>query len=272
MNTAEAFDRLRELIQRVSTGPSASLLERAEEFRKRATRVTIVVVLLFSTAMTFAAEIFRLVRAPLVQALPPGAPLLHFTGPLEVLMCYMHVAFLAGVLVAAPYALWELWRFLGPALGKDYQRGLPPFFIASFALFVAGITFCQVVIMPVTLKFLIGLGDGRVEAMITFDDYVGLVSFMLLGFGAAFELPLVMIALERLGIIRVEMLTKNRGPILVGILVIAALVTPTPDPFSQLAMATPMYLMFEAAILIIKRTRRREAAGARGLPATPSPK
>jgi sec-independent protein translocase protein TatC len=90
-------------------------------------------------------------------------------------------------------------------------------------------------------------------------DYVSLTTFMLLGFGATFQLPVIVIILERVGVLGLDTLTSNRRYILVGIVTVAAIVTPTPDPFSQVALATPMYLMFEVAIMIIKALRRREA-------------
>ena len=134
---------------------------------------------------------------------------------------------------------------------------------------VGGIVFCYYLMMPAALEFLIGMGDGLATAVIMVDEYISMIVVMLLGFGGVFQLPVILIILERLGIISEDMLMKNRGPILVAILVVAAIVTPTPDPFSQLFMATPMYLMFEAAILIIKWLKRRDQ---KALQVTPNSK
>lgn len=245
-----------ERMQSLEQGP---LLGRLEELRARIIRCMAIVFAVFVLCFTFAKEILLYLEAPLIEALPPGARVLHFMGPLEVFVAYVQVSFMIALCLALPVLLVQIWRFLKPALPDVDQGMVVPFFIASLILFGSGVAFCFYVMMPVALRFLIEMGKDVAVPTIMVADYVSLTTFMLLGFGATFQLPLIVIILERIGVLELDSLTGNRRYILVGIVTVAAIVTPTPDPFSQIALATPMYLMFEAAILVIKALRRREA-------------
>jgi sec-independent protein translocase protein TatC len=246
-------------LERMESLEQGPLLGRLEELRSRIIRCMAIVFAVFVLCFTFAKPILIYLEGPLVQALPPGARVLHFMGPLEVFVAYVQVSFMIALCIALPVLLAQIWSFLKPAL-PDVDHGLVvPFFVASLLLFVGGVAFCFYVMMPVALKFLIEMGKDVAVPTIMVADYVSLTTFMLLGFGATFQLPLIIIILERLGVLGLDTLTGNRRYILVGIVTVAAIVTPTPDPFSQIALATPMYLMFEAAILVIKALRRREA-------------
>lgn len=236
------------------------MLDRIDELRGRLIRVFILIGVFFSGCIFFAKDVFAWLKHPLVLAMPKTKDILHFTGPMEVLTAYMKVSFLLAAVLAGPFLFLQIWKFIGPSLPERTRKMVMPFFTASIVLFTSGLLFCYYLMMPAALEFLIGMGDGLATAMITVDDYISLVVFMLLGFGGVFELPLILILLERLGIITEKMLTKNRGPILIAILVIAAIVTPTPDPFSQMCMAGPMYVLFEVAIIIIKWMKKRDAA------------
>ena len=142
----------------------------------------------------------------------------------------------------------------------DHQKKyVMPFFISSLALFGIGVTFCYYVMLPVGLKWLVGFGGDQASAIISVGEYVDMLMFMILAFGAAFQLPLLVIALERLGLVQQTTLKKHRGGILVAILIIAAVIAPSPDPVSQLSLAAPMYLMFEGALLVIGRLQMKNS-------------
>lgn len=251
--------QIAEFLDHLRITPVGKLMERADEFRSRFVRAMIVFTVVFCGVVGFAKPLFGLLKSPLVQALPPGKATLHFTSPMEVFLSYVKVGFLAAAVVTAPYAFLQLFRFIAPALPEGNRKAIVPLFVASLVLFVSGGAFCFFAILPTALEFLLGMGSEVAKPIITVDDYVSLLVLMLLGFGAVFQLPLILIILERLQIVSVDTLAKNRGGMLVGILAVAAVATPTPDPFSQLAMATPMYLMFEAAILIMRWMGRAEA-------------
>ncbi len=251
--------------ERLRNSEAQSLLARMDEVQTRVTRCVIVVSVIFFACFGFSKYLFNALKVPLFAALPEGLRQLNFTGPMEVLTAYIKISFLVAALIAMPWCFVEIFRFLKPALPDEYKKSVPPFFVASLVLFIAGVSFCYFLMMPTALQFLIGMGDNVATAMITVDAYVGLIVFMLLSFGAVFQLPIVLILLEALGVVTLEMLTKSRRFIFLLFLVISAIVTPTPDPFSQLAMAIPMQIMFEAAVIIIRRKRKRIAASERML-------
>ena len=247
----EFFDKLRSAEQ----GP---LLGRLEELRMRLIRSMAVTFSIFVLCFAFAKDILLYLELPLLEALPPGAKVLHFMGPLEVFVAYIQVAFTAALCLSLPILMMQIWRFIKPALSEFDQSMVVPFFVTSIGLFVGGILFCFYVMMPIALKVLIEMGQGVAIPTITVADYVSMTTFMLLGFGASFELPIILIVLARLGVISLRALTENRRYIIVMITIAAAIITPTPDPLSQIALGLPMYMMCEAAILVIKTLRRRD--------------
>lgn len=252
-----AEELLSDFFQRLESLEQGPILGRLEELRSRLIRCMVVVFAVFVLSFVYAKDILLYLESPLISALPAGARVLHFTGPMEVFVAYVQVALTIALCVSLPLILVEIWRFIKPALPNVDQGLVLPFFVASISLFVGGIVFCFYVMMPVALEFLIGMGKDIAVPTIMVADYVSLTTLMLLGFGLTFQLPIILIVLERIGVISLESLSQNRRIMLVGIVTVAAIVTPTPDPFSQLALAIPMYLMYEAAIIIIKLLRRR---------------
>lgn len=248
---------LQEFLDRLKDTPAGDLMKRADDLRRYLIRTSIVFFVIFLGVVSFAKPMFNFLKSPLTSALPAGQATLHFTDPLEVFLCYIKVGFLAAVIVTAPYGFMQLWRFIGPSLPERQRGYVVPFFTISMMLFLGGCAFCFYFMLPATLEILISMSGDVATPMITVDEYISVVVLMMLGFGAVFQLPLVLIILERLGVINAQMLASNRGGMLVGILVVAAVATP-PDPFSQLAMATPMYLMFEVAILVIRWLEKQD--------------
>lgn len=249
---------LHDFFERLRSAEQGPLLARLEELRSRLILSMGVVFGVFLICFLFAKDILVFLEEPLVRALPTGAKVLHFMGPLEVFVAYVQVAFTLALCVSLPILLVQVWKFIKPALAEFDQGLVIPFFVASIILFVSGILFCFYVMMPVALQVLIDMGQGIALPTITIADYVSLTTFMLLGFGASFQLPIVIILLERVGVISLAGLTNNRRYVVVIIVAAAAIITPTPDPFSQIALAAPMYVMFEAAILVIKLFHRRD--------------
>ncbi len=236
----------------VIQGPQIkSLLARADEFRSRLIRLSIVLLAFWSLSFFFAKEILNTLKEPLLSGLPEAKINLHFTGPLEVFVSYLHVSFMAAFLLSLPYTLLQIWGFIGPALSPENKSYVGRNVTASFLLFVGGMLFCYFAMLPPALGFLVGAGRAVATPMITVGDYTSLVLYMMLGMGVVSELPIVLMILERLGFITLETLKSGRRYAIVIILIVAAIVTPTPDPISQLIMAIPMYLLYESAILII---------------------
>ena len=240
------------LLHHLQSSGAQDLLARVDEFRVLLVRFSAVLMVFVGAGFYFAKDILLFLKEPLAAAIPMQKNVLHFTGPMEVMLAYMKVSFMVGLIVAAPYGLFLLWRFVGPALPQEHRKYVMPFFTASLVLFLLGIAFCYYAMLPMGLKWLIGFGGDQATPVITVAEYIDMMTFMLMGFGAAFQMPLVIILLERLGLISEQLLTKNRGFILVGVLILAAIIAPSPDPVSMISLAIPMYIMFEAAVLVIR--------------------
>lgn len=232
------------------------MLARVDELRRRLVHTAMTLLGLIGIGFFFAGDLIQVLKIPLREALPKQREVLHFTGPLEVMLAYMKVAFLIGIVAGAPVIFYQIWRYLGPSLPSIQKRLVLPFAAVSLLLFIGGGAFGYLLMLPMGLKWLVGFGAGQAQAVITVQEYVDLVAFMLLAFGFAFQLPLVLIVLERLGLISATTLRRHRGVVLVIILIVAAIAAPSPDPLSQLTLAAPLYILFEAALLIIARLQR----------------
>jgi sec-independent protein translocase protein TatC len=175
----------------------------------------------------------------------------------------LKIAFIAGVAVSAPLWLHQVWRFITPGLKRNERRYGLSFVLASTALFALGAVLAYYSLRA-GLSLLIGLAGNNVAVALTAQDYLGFVVSVLLAFGASFELPLIAVALNLVGILSYEVLRKGRRWIYFLTLVFAAFITPTQDPFTMLLMAVPMCVLFEIAIqisrVVDKRRAQRDAA------------
>ena len=242
--------------QLVDGGKVMSLFDHLVELRQRIVKSLIAVLVFFGIAMAFSTELIEFLKQPLLAAIPQNKDALHFTGPLDVFITSIKVGFLAAIIFACPVWIYQFWRFIEPALYKHERRLVLPFVFASVSLFVAGISFCFYVILPLALEFLITLGMEVGTPIITITDYVSMLMLMIFGFGFIFETPLILVLLAILDLISAELLAKYRRYVLVGILFVGAILTP-PDPLSQIGMAVPLYLMYEFSILIIRLIKRK---------------
>jgi sec-independent protein translocase protein TatC len=170
----------------------------------------------------------------------------------------LKVAFLAGAVLSAPIWLYQLWAFITPGLKRNERRYAVSFVLASTALFAGGAVLAYF-FLGAGLRVLLGLAGNGVVVALTAQDYIGFVLSMLIAFGVSFELPLIMVALNLVGILRHETLAKGRHWIYFLTIVFAAVITPTQDPFTMLAMALPMIVLFEIAIQLARIVDRRRA-------------
>lgn len=243
------------------------LLRRGDELRGRLIRASVVLLTTWFGAFYFAKDLLNILKAPLMEALSQSQSVLHFTGPLEVFLSYLHISFAIAVAVCAPYLFYQGWRFVSPAISGDKKPLITSLFTSSLALFFAGVLFAFKVLIPPALTFLVAVDTAVAKPLITVGEYTSLVLYLMLGAGVVSQLPLVLIILVRLGLLKIQQLRQGRGVAIVLILIVAAIVTPTPDPFTQLCMAGPMYLLYEAAILFLAFQERQSAEKA--LPTDP---
>jgi sec-independent protein translocase protein TatC len=158
---------------------------------------------------------------------------------------------MGGIILAFPYILWELWRFIKPALKNNEKKGTSGFVVVATALFVAGVSFAYFIIVPLTIQF---LGSYKVSAevmnRISLDSYISLVSTLVLATGIVFELPIVVYFLSKMGLITPQFMRKYRKHAFVIILIVAAIITPSPDIASQLLVTFPLYMLYETSVFV----------------------
>lgn len=228
------------------------LFDHLDELRRRLIRSLLAIIVLFAVAFAFSKDILGFLTVPLTSVLDITGTGLHFTGPMDFFIADIKVGLICAIVFGAPIWAYQAWRFIEPALYSEERRYVLPFMVATVGLFFGGVAFCYYVMLPMALEFLIGMGlDAGGTAIITVKDYLSLVMILMIGFGLVFETPVILMLLAFLGLVDADMLAANRKFVVVGILILGALVTP-PDPFSQLAMAIPTYLMYELSIIIIR--------------------
>ncbi|HOZ88085.1 MAG TPA: twin-arginine translocase subunit TatC [Bacteroidia bacterium] len=166
---------------------------------------------------------------------------------------HMWISFLAGVILGFPFILWELWKFISPAL-KDKEIGpVRVFVLIASVLFLVGIFFGYFLLFPMSYNFLIGYqvsSSGIVQTNNTFDDYISLISTMTLVSGIIFEMPVLVYFLSRMGLLTPDFMRKYRKHAVIIILIAAAIITPSPDVTSQMVVAVPMYLLYEISVFV----------------------
>lgn len=251
------FDTFNQLIQDLKDSPISVLFEKGEEFRRRLIKVFAVLVLVFICFFYFSKDFVEILKGPLVQNLPAAKSKLYFKDPLEGFMVMFKTSLLGALTLILPFALWQLMRFIEPIVPKEHRSLLKPYFLSSLFLFLLGGSFCYLAILPSALSFLVEMGDGIAEPLLMIEDYISILGWMLFGFGLVFQLPIVLILLGQVGLLSAGFLRENRRYALVINLVVAAILTPTPDPFSQIAMTIPMVLLYEVAIMVIAIQEKR---------------
>lgn len=232
------------------------LFDHLAELRARLISSCVAVLVLFLLFLLFSEQLLAFLRAPLEQALPAASNALHFTSPLEVFLANLKVSFLTALVCACPVWLFHFWRFLAPGLLQKERRYVFPFMLSSIALFLLGTLFCFYVILPLALDFLITIGLKVGTPIITVADYVSMLVILIFAFALIFETPLILVLLGIIGLIDSRDLRAYRKLVLVGIIVLAALLTP-PDPISQIGLALPVYAMYELAIIILAALEKK---------------
>lgn len=207
-------------------------------------------------------ELFTLIATPLLEKMPQGSQMIS-TSLVAPFMAPLKLALLAALFLGMPVVLYQIWAFVSPGLYRQEKRFAIPLLLSSILLFYAGATFAYFVVFPLMFAFLTTAAPHGVQIMTDMSNYLDFVLLLFFAFGAAFEIPVATVLLAWTGLVRVESMAKNRGYVLLGIFVVAAFLTP-PDAVSQCFMAVPMYLLYEAGIVMTrlllknKSTARRE--------------
>jgi sec-independent protein translocase protein TatC len=226
-----------------------TLREHLLELRKRLKWALIWITLGFLVCYHWAEKIFHFLMQPVRDALPAGERNLFFKSSIEPFFIYLKVALYAGIFVAAPLVLWQVWAFIAPGLYRKEKKAIIPFVVCATLFFVAGAAFCYKIILPPAFQFLIQSAGPDIKPVLMMDDQLGLVMMLVLAFGIIFELPLILTFLAMVGIVDHKFLAKYRRHAIVVNVVVAAFVTPTGDPFNLALMAVPMLLCYELGVL-----------------------
>jgi sec-independent protein translocase protein TatC len=235
-----------------------TFIEHLEELRKRLIISLIAVGIGFGISYIFSKEIFQLLMIPLIKALPPGASMI-FTSLPEAFFTYLKVALLAGLFVASPVVLYQVWLFVAPALYSKEKKYVIPFVIFSTILFIGGAAFGYFIVFPYGFKFFMSFATDFIQPAPKLKEYLSFCSILLLTFGFVFELPLFIFFLAKLGVVDAGMLSRNRRYVIVGIFMLAAIFTP-PDIVTQVMMAAPLVILYEFSIVLAKIVgKKREA-------------
>ncbi|MXO89509.1 twin-arginine translocase subunit TatC [Pontixanthobacter aquaemixtae] len=243
----------------------APLLDHLVELRARLVRCVLALVAAFGICLYFADPILGFLIQPLKSAFPDGEGQLIFTKLYEVFFVQLKVALFAGFCISFPYIANQLWAFVAPGLYAKEKRAFLPFLLLTPLLFIAGASLAYYVVMPTAFRWFIGfegtVGGLEIEALPAANEYLGLVMQFILAFGICFLLPVLLLLLHRAGIVTRTQLASARRYIIVGVVALAAIVTP-PDPGSQLILAIPLLLLFEGSLLIMRLTERKAAKDA----------
>lgn len=223
-----------------------SLGQHLKEFRDRLLVACIAVAITTAISFLFTTDIIKLLLVP------AGVSKLVALSPTENFTTYFRVALFSGFALAMPVVLYEIYAYIDPALHPNERKfalTIGPFVLLLFA---AGMLFCYFVLLPNALKFLISFGSEVIDNQLRASEYLSFVTLFIVGMGVVFEMPILIWALIRLGVIQRSWLTKRRRYVFVAVFAIAAVITPTPDPFNQTIVAIPMYLLFELGLLLAR--------------------
>jgi len=262
------------------------VMEHLVELQVRLTRAVVVTAIVFVVTFFYADALVKWLRIPLQNMFVPSTlsweptdlPTVPFVflAPGEALWQNVKVAGLFAVVLATPYILLEFWQFVVPGLHVQERRFVGPFVMLSTLAFLAGVTFSFFFVLPFALNFLISYGvNAGFIPQLSIAQYVGFALWFLLVFGLIFEVPLAITLMAKLGWVDAPFLRRYRKWALLGAFIIAAILTPTPDPFNQCLMALPMYVFYEVGIISAgffnkKKPVQEEADAADVPPLTPA--
>ncbi len=227
-----------------------TLIAHLIELRSRLLKSVIALVLAFLGLVYWASDLYALLARPMLAKLPQGGQMIAtdvttpFFVPLKVTM-------MAAFLIALPYILFQIWRFVAPGLYAHEKRLVLPLIVASTLLFFCGMAFAYFVVFPVVFGFIVASAPHGVAVMTDIDKYLSFVLGMFMAFGVTFQVPVIVVVLVRMGVVSVAKLREIRPYVFVGAFVVGAIFTP-PDVVSQFMLAIPLWLLYEAGTLVAR--------------------
>ncbi len=216
----------------------------------------IAILVIFIGLFPFANEVYGFIAAPIINVLPQGSNIIAI-GVISPFLTPLKMALIMAVYLAMPYLLYQIWKFIAPALYEHEKQMIMPLVVSSTILFYAGLLFSFYIVFPVIFGFLSSVGPSIVDFTPDIQYYLDFVLKVSFAFGVAFEVPIATILLIMFGVTTVENLKKNRPYVVIGAFVLGMLLTP-PDIISQTLIAIPMWLLFEAGLIFAPLFSRKE--------------
>jgi sec-independent protein translocase protein TatC len=234
-------------------GPEAThdtFISHLVELRSRLMRSIIAVFIVLLCLFPFAKNIYAVLAAPLLKALPPGGTMIA-TDVTGTFLVPLKVTLMTAFLIALPYVLFQMWAFVAPGLYHSEKRLAMPVIVSSVVFFAFGMAFAYFAVFPLAFGFFANYTPTGVQMMTDIDKYLSFVLTMFIAFGITFEVPIVVVVLVRLGVVSLDKLRSIRGYVIVGAFVVGAVFTP-PDILSQVMLAVPLWLLYELGLLVAR--------------------
>ena len=234
-----------------------TFVEHLVELRDRLLRVILAVLVVVMCLFPFAQELYTLLATPLMRHLPEGGTMIA-TEVASPFLTPFKLVLVSSIFVAMPVVLYQLWSFVAPGLYRHEQRLAKPLLASAVLLFYSGCAFAYFLVLPAVFAFLTRVAPEGVSVMTDISRYLDFVLVLFLAFGFSFEVPVAVVILVLLGWVNVAQLREARGYVVVGAFIVAAIITP-PDVVSQLMLAIPMCLLYEAGVIAAAMLARRRA-------------
>ncbi|HVU45253.1 MAG TPA: twin-arginine translocase subunit TatC [Terracidiphilus sp.] len=261
VDPGDAIDKARKAVSERAELPGMSLMEHLEELRRRIVHSAIYLGLGFILAWIFHNPIVQFFQAPLRHI---GKSLV-FTHPMDGLNLYLQASLLAGAIIASPFILFQVWLFIAPGLYQKEKRFVWPFMLATITLFLSGAAFGYYYVLPGAIKILVIDFGRNFTPMVTIEDYTSFFLSVILGLGISFEMPILIFFLAMFGIVSPKFLWKNIRYAILAVFLVAAIITPSPDPWTMCIYAIPMLALYMIGIGVAwwvhpSRKKAKEAA------------
>jgi sec-independent protein translocase protein TatC len=261
VDPADAIGKARTAVSQRAELPGMSLMEHLDELRRRIVHSAAYLAVGFGVAYFFHERLYGFVQSPLDRL---GIKL-NYTHPMDPLNLYLQVSLIGGAILASPFILYQVWLFIAPGLYQKEKRFVIPFMAATVGLFLLGASFGYFFVLPGALKILI-LGFGqKFNPIVTIEEYTGFFLSIILGLGISFEMPILIFFLAMFGVVSPKFLWKNIRYAILAIFLVAAIITPSPDPWTMCIYACPMLALYLIGIGVAwwvhpSRRKAKEAA------------
>jgi len=261
VDAADAIGKAREAVSHRAELPGMSLMEHLDELRRRIVHSALYLFGGFIVAYYFHERLYAFVEAPLDRLHIK----LNYTHPMDPLNLYLQVSLIGGAIIASPFILYQVWLFIAPGLYQRERRFVVPFMVATVGLFLTGAFFGYWYVLPGALKILIVDFGSKFNSIITIEEYTGFFMSVILGLGISFEMPVLIFFLAMFGIVSPSFLWKNIRYAILAVFLVAAIITPSPDPWTMCIYAIPMLVLYMIGIAVAwwvhpSRRKAKEAA------------